>query len=41
VQRYDRRALVFESADSGLGAVALGLVAVGLDPLYANDERWR
>ena len=38
MQRYDRRALVFESADSGLGAVALGLVALGLDPLYANDE---
>jgi hypothetical protein len=38
VQRYDRRALVFDGADSALGAVALGLVALGLDPLYANDE---
>jgi PilZ domain len=38
VLRYDRRALVVESADSGLGAMALGLVALGLDPLYANDE---
>lgn len=38
MQRYDRSALVFDSADSALGAVALGLVAVGLDPFYANDE---
>jgi hypothetical protein len=38
VQRYDRQTLVFDSADSALGAVTLGLVALGLDPLYANDE---
>ena len=38
MQRYDRRALVFDGADSALGAVALGLVGLGIDPLYANEE---
>jgi len=38
VQCYDRRALVFDGADSALGAVALGLVARGIDPVYANED---
>jgi hypothetical protein len=35
VQRYDRRALVLDSADSRLGTASLALVSQGIDPLYA------
>lgn len=38
MQRYDRLTLVLDGADHALGAGALGLVARGLDPLYARDE---
>lgn len=38
MQRYDRLTLVLDCADSTLGAVALGLVARGLGPLYSKDE---
>jgi hypothetical protein len=37
VQRYDRRALVLDGPDSGLGVASLVLVSQGLDPLYAHD----
>jgi len=37
VQRYDRLALVHDTADSALGAAALGLIGHGLDPLYSCD----
>lgn len=35
--RYDRLALVFDTAESVLGAAALHLIEHGLDPLYADD----
>ena len=37
MQRYDRRALVFDTADSPLGTASLALVSQGIDPLYACD----
>jgi hypothetical protein len=37
VQRYDRRALVLDGADSRLGTAALALVSQGIDPVYAGD----
>jgi hypothetical protein len=37
VQRYDRRALVLDGAESRLGAASLALVSQGIDPLYARD----
>jgi hypothetical protein len=37
VERYDRRALVLDTADSGLGRAVLALVSQGIDPLYASD----
>jgi len=37
VQRYDRRALVLDTPDSGLGTASLALVSQGIDPLYAHD----
>jgi hypothetical protein len=37
VQRYDRRALVLDGAESTLGAASLALVSQGIDPLYARD----
>lgn len=38
MERYGRRALVFDTSESVLGAAALGLVSHGIDPLYAGDE---
>ena len=38
MERYERLALVFDSADSELGMAAVRLVQHGLDPLYARDE---
>jgi PilZ domain-containing protein len=38
VDRYERLALVFDTAESVLGTAALRLVETGLDPLYARDE---
>ena len=40
MQRYDRRVLIHDGADSALGAAALALIAQGLDPLYCchHDE---
>ncbi len=35
--RYDRLALVFDTAESVLGVAALHLIQHGLDPLYARD----
>ncbi len=37
MQRYDRLVLVCDTAESALGAAALGLVQRGLDPLYTTE----
>ena len=37
MQRYERLALVFDTAESVLGVAALQLIQHGLDPLYARD----
>ena len=37
MQRYERLALVFDTAESVLGVAALHLIQHGLDPLYARD----
>jgi hypothetical protein len=37
VQRYERLALVFDTAESVLGVAALHLIQHGLDPLYVRD----
>jgi hypothetical protein len=37
VQRYERLALVFDTAESVLGVAALHLIQHGLDPLYARQ----
>lgn len=37
MQRYDRRALVLDTADSRLGTASLALVSQGIDPLYASE----
>lgn len=37
MQRYDRSALVLDTADSRLGTASLALITQGIDPLYAGD----
>lgn len=37
MRRYDRLALVFDTADSRLGVAALHLIQRGIDPLYSRN----
>ena len=37
MERYERLALVFDTAESQLGVAALHLIQYGLDPLYARE----
>ncbi len=37
MSRYERFAVIFDPAGTGLGVEALGLIERGIDPLYAKD----